>query len=472
METNIELQARNRAKKMYISYALIIICLSDWFYKLFQILINFNILSIIYYFSYIYHLWQRATVITTLVIIICLLGIPKLISSLRKIFDIVKKLLKSILKTPVIVNVPVFIYLLIIIYKLYLVKSKLMDNDNNQSISKASKEFSYRQEIRKSLKLYRYSTLITIILFLFGIYTTITHRLTYRLFKQILSIFTNKMKVIKTFLSMTVPTPMFLLSLLSMNLMIRLFPTVSLGIYVILRNRVVIGFVIVLVCVYRFYKWFWPASNFDVSLSNEIYLNDVSRLNATRVFSLFYPRTTNDIEYLISKAKCEGKTISVRGQAHTMGGQTLPSRKRKSINYVCDLKYLNRVEYDHLTKEVSVEAGATWTHVIKKLNTFGRSPVVMQSYCTFSVAGTISVNAHGITCDDAMCESVISIEYIDMNGREGQCSRQKQSELFSLIIGGYGLFGIITRLRLKTVSNVKTSMEYIRLQVSSIIVYL
>jgi hypothetical protein len=43
--------------------------------------------------------------------------------------------------------------------------------------------------------------------------------------------------------------------------------------------------------------------------------------------------------------------------------------------------------------------------------------------------------------------------------------------LFSLIIGGYGLFGIITRLRLATVPNVKTSLEYIRLQVGFSCVY-
>ncbi|CAF5155546.1 unnamed protein product, partial [Rotaria sp. Silwood1] len=129
-----------------------------------------------------------------------------------------------------------------------------------------------------------------------------------------------------------------------------------------------------------------------------------------------------------------------------------------------DLKYMHYIEYDEFTKEVLVEAGATWTHVINKLNLYGRSPVVMQSYCTFSVAGTISVNAHGITSDHAMIESVISIEYIDMNGKIDECSREKKSQLFSLIIGGYGLFGIITRLRLKTVSNVKTSLEYIRLQ--------
>lgn len=202
-----------------------------------------------------------------------------------------------------------------------------------------------------------------------------------------------------------------------------------------------------------------------------IYLNDVSNLNETEIYCLFYPRTTNDIEYLISKAKSQGRTISIRGQAHTMGGQTLPSKRSKKTNYVCDLKYMNNVEYDESTKEVLVEAGATWAHVINKLNLYGRSPVIMQSYCTFSVAGTISVNAHGITSDDTMIESVISIEYIDTDGKREECSREKNAELFSLVIGGYGLFGIITRLRLKTVANVKTSLEYIRLQVNMCLFY-
>ncbi|CAF4758757.1 unnamed protein product, partial [Rotaria sp. Silwood2] len=213
------------------------------------------------------------------------------------------------------------------------------------------------------------------------------------------------------------------------------------------------------------YKWLNPDPKYELDFTGDIYLDDVSQLNKTRISSIFYPRTVNDIQYLIGKARSENKTISVRGQAHTMGGQTLPCRKRSSTNYVCDLKYMNQVEYDQTSQEVLVQAGTTWTNVIYKLNFYGRSPVVMQSYCTFSVAGTLSVNAHGITSDDAIYNSVISIEYIDINGKEQECSREKNQELFSLIIGGYGLFVIITRVRLMTVPNIKTTLEYIRLQI-------
>ncbi|CAF3332406.1 unnamed protein product [Rotaria sp. Silwood2] len=294
-----------------------------------------------------------------------------------------------------------------------------------------------------------------------------TNRLIYRWSKRILSIFMIQIKSFFSILSTSIPTPLSWLILLVLNISFRLFPYVIIRSCDIVTNRTFILISLIFICLYKVYKWLNPDPKYELDFTGDIYLDDVSQLNKTRISSIFYPRTVNDIQYLIGKARSENKTISVRGQAHTMGGQTLPCRKRSSTNYVCDLKYMNQVEYDQTSQEVLVQAGTTWTNVIYKLNFYGRSPVVMQSYCTFSVAGTLSVNAHGITSDDAIYNSVISIEYIDINGKEQECSREKNQELFSLIIGGYGLFVIITRVRLMTVPNIKTTLEYIRLQVSA-----
>ena len=467
MARTFEFKDKNRADKMHLGYAFAALCLSDWLYQLFQIIIHLNILSIVDYFAHVFHLWRSNPLITTLVLIICVLGIPKFLVSLRKSLNVLKKLIKSIMKTPVVFNIPLFVYLIILILKFYFLTSNMFDQSQSEKVvAETPVKFEYWKEIRRSLTLYRYSTLTTVALFLLGIYSLATNRLIYRITKQIFSIFTKQIQTIQRFLSTSIPTPLSLVILLSLNLTIRLFPSVSVGVYQFLMNRSLFYSGITLIIAYQLYNWFWPQSKLSVDLSGDILLNDVSGLNETRIYSLFYPRTMNDIEYLISRSRNEGRTISIRGQGHTMGGQTLPSRKDKRKNYVCDMKYLNRVEYDEETKEVLVESGATWTHVIKKLNFYGRSPVVMQSYCTFSVGGTISVNAHGITSDEAMYQSVMNIEYIDMNGKRDECNREKNKELFSLMIGGYGLFGIITRLRLKTVSNVKTSLEYIRLQVT------
>jgi SAM-dependent methyltransferase len=87
------------------------------------------------------------------------------------------------------------------------------------------------------------------------------------------------------------------------------------------------------------------------------------------------------------------------------------------------------------------------------------APMIMQSYCSFSVGGTIAVNAHGVTSDYAMYESIVSIELIDAGGDIIVCNREQNQELFSLVIGGYGLFGIIHSVTLKAVPNRKMSLQ-------------
>ena len=453
---------RLNQKRMVLTYALVALCLSDWCYQLARALINVNFTGLNHYFFYWAELWQANTIITLLLIVVCLLGLPKFMTSLKRTGEVVKKLLNSVLRKPTIFNVPVALYIALLVFKV----SRLIPCQIDDSVDASSDDASFWRTVRENLTVHIYSSLFTLFLFSLGLYNTLTNRWSQSLIKRFFRLFQKQLTILKKLLSFTVPTPLSFLVLISINIFVDLFPKVSALIYAYSTQRALLISIAIIICAPQLYRWAYPSNmKFDLDFNGDISVNDVSRLNSTRVYSLFYPRTINDIEYLVSKAKSEGRTISLRGQAHTMGGQTLPNRHSLTQNYVCDLKYLNRVEYDATNEEVLVEAGATWTHVIKKLNTYGRSPVIMQSYCTFSVAGTISVNAHGITSDDAMYESVLSIEYIDVNGERGECSREKNPELFSLMIGGYGLFGIMTRLRLKTVANVKTSLEYIRLQV-------
>src|SRR3989338_7860828 len=69
----------------------------------------------------------------------------------------------------------------------------------------------------------------------------------------------------------------------------------------------------------------------------------------------------------------------------------------------------------------------------------------------------------GITTDDPTIESVVSMEVINSDGVKLTCSKTENKELFSLVIGGYGLYGIISQITLRIVPNVKISMETIKL---------
>ena len=73
-----------------------------------------------------------------------------------------------------------------------------------------------------------------------------------------------------------------------------------------------------------------------------------------------------------------------------------------------------------------------------------------------SLAGALSCNAHGRGLN--LKPIVQQVEAFDLLGPDGElrtCSRRANPELFRLAIGGYGLFGIITRVELRLRPRVK-----------------
>ena len=128
--------------------------------------------------------------------------------------------------------------------------------------------------------------------------------------------------------------------------------------------------------------------------------------------------------------------------------------------FIIDMKFMNRIsEFDEISGLITVQPGATWSDLIKFLNHYGRSPATLQSYSSFSIGGTLSFNAHGITNDNAMINSVHSLELVTANGKVTVCSRDINPDLFSRVLGGSGLFGVITCVTLKTVPNTKLHMD-------------
>ncbi|KAL6051450.1 Accessory Sec system protein Asp3 [Balamuthia mandrillaris] len=121
---------------------------------------------------------------------------------------------------------------------------------------------------------------------------------------------------------------------------------------------------------------------------------------------------------------------------------------------------------------MTVQTGALWQDVIRELNKAGLSPRTMQSYSSFSVGGTLAVNAHGITSDFALAESVVSFRLVKADGSIVECSRPQEkegkeiaeeneegAELFGCALGGYGMFGIITEVVMKVDVNVNLIVD-------------
>ncbi|GMH69168.1 hypothetical protein TrRE_jg461, partial [Triparma retinervis] len=68
---------------------------------------------------------------------------------------------------------------------------------------------------------------------------------------------------------------------------------------------------------------------------------------------------------------------------------------------------------------------------------------------------TISVNAHGITTDDAVWRGVKRMRVATVGGEGGPevLTLGPDDELFKHVIGGYGLFGVILEVTLLTSPN-------------------
>lgn len=182
--------------------------------------------------------------------------------------------------------------------------------------------------------------------------------------------------------------------------------------------------------------------------------DDVTNMNARNLSRIFDVHIINDIKYVIKLARQQNKKISICGQRHTMGGQTIAEN-----GYQLDMQYFNHVvKINKEQKLITVEPGITWCEVIRCVDSYGLSPMTLQSYSSFSVGGTISVNGHGITNDYGVYNSVESLKIINCDGKLITCSRTKNSKLFSLVLGGYGLFGVICRVTLRLVPNTKAEL--------------
>lgn len=240
-----------------------------------------------------------------------------------------------------------------------------------------------------------------------------------------------------------------------------------------------------------------PAAASETTTTTEesqwLLVDDVSRQSQTRVDRVVFPWDESEVVQILQEALHERKEIAIRGTQHSMGGHaTCPN------GIIVDTKYLSHIRFVSSSSSVipptnpvvSVGPGCTWSRVIRFLNVHGKSPKTMQSYSSFSVGGTLAVNAHGITTDTCLIQDIQSFrlvhyEYTNKNGdadedtkkctRLGQvitsvCHRpstaalasgvlSKEEELFRLVVGGYGLFGIVTEVSLQISDNLPLLMD-------------
>ena len=192
-------------------------------------------------------------------------------------------------------------------------------------------------------------------------------------------------------------------------------------------------------------------------------LNDASELSETLIHKHARPTAHGDelisaFRTELAAARRDNRPVNVGAARHSMGGQAIP---REGIAITVDDAW---IEPDTTAGTYRVNGGARWSDVISRLDPIGFGPAVMQSNNDFGVAATFSVNAHGWPVPfGPMGSTVRSLRMVLADGELVTASREQNSDLFALAMGGYGLIGLIVDLEVEMVRNQRLSPEFAKM---------
>ena len=206
----------------------------------------------------------------------------------------------------------------------------------------------------------------------------------------------------------------------------------------------------------------------------ELWVNDKqSHLNRTRVAEIVQPKTLDDLEATIRTAKKLQLNISVCGGRHAMGGQQFG----KDTLLVDTTSFSKVLKFDRRHGLIECQAGIQWPELVdylyKAQKGERRQWSIRQKQTgvdRVTLGGTLGANAHGRGLKyPPIVSDVESFILVDAAGKSHECSRRENAELFSLAIGGYGLFGLIAQVTLRLVPRQKIQRVVKAIEVRNLI---
>jgi FAD/FMN-containing dehydrogenase len=171
-------------------------------------------------------------------------------------------------------------------------------------------------------------------------------------------------------------------------------------------------------------------------------VNDVhSRLNETEVDGVVPVDSLESIGAALASAHSARRPVSVAGGRHAMGGQQFCTG-----GVVLDTRPLAGVlAIDEERGLVEVEAGIQWPALVDAL---APTPWAIRQKQTgaddLCIGGAVSANVHGRGLGySPFVSDVESLVVVGADGVARRCSPDENADLFRLVCGGYGLFGVV-----------------------------
>ncbi|GFE86295.1 FAD-binding oxidoreductase [Steroidobacter agaridevorans] len=178
-----------------------------------------------------------------------------------------------------------------------------------------------------------------------------------------------------------------------------------------------------------------------------------SHLNSTSVLGRIAPRAVEDVVRAVRHAEQRGQSLSVAGSCHAMGGQQFATDA-----WLLDMRSMDKVlGFDRERGIIHAQAGITWPDLIRHYviaQRGGASAWGIRQKQTgadrLTLGGAVAANIHGRGLAYApFVNDIESVEVVRADGSVVECSRAHNYDLFRLVVGGYGLFGVVTSVKLR-----------------------
>jgi len=160
------------------------------------------------------------------------------------------------------------------------------------------------------------------------------------------------------------------------------------------------------------------------------------------------PRSVEEVRQCYDLARRDGVPLGLRGTGCSYGDASVNSR-----GHVLDIGSLDRIlAFDRATGVADCEAGVTLAQLWRYTLPRGHWPTVVSGTMFPTLAGAAAMNIHGKnnfkvgTIGDAILE----LDVVLPTGELVTLDRQRRPDLFHAVIGGFGMLGTITRVKLRT----------------------
>ncbi|KKP80530.1 MAG: FAD dependent oxidoreductase, partial [Parcubacteria group bacterium GW2011_GWB1_35_5] len=161
------------------------------------------------------------------------------------------------------------------------------------------------------------------------------------------------------------------------------------------------------------------------------------------------PKTTKTVSSIIKALKNNNNTILGRGAGQSYGDQSL-----NNDQIIIETNRLNKIiEWNKKTGVLKVQSGVTLDQILNHCLKDNWTLATIPGTRYVTVGGALSNNVHGKNSyrKGNFGEWVKEFKIIIASGESLHCSKEINNDLFFAVIGGAGLFGIVTEITLQLI---------------------